>query len=212
MSPYEDNGITGPALEGAQGVGPGLESQGSPEALPSAEGPGGGTGLEAPAEPEAPTDWEDEANRLRDLYMRAAADLENTKRRFQKDKEENARYASESVIREIIPFLDNLYLALSYAPVNEPVVKNLADGVSMTLKGCLDRLGDWGLKEVKAERGQSFDPNLHEAISQEPDPDLTDMTIKQPVGRGYTLHQRLLRPAQVIVVKNNAAAGQETVQ
>ncbi|MDR2301440.1 MAG: nucleotide exchange factor GrpE, partial [Deltaproteobacteria bacterium] len=133
------------------------------------------------------------------------AEMENAKRRFQKEKDENARFASESVIRDLLPFLDNLNLALRFADLNDPGVKNLAEGVRMTLKGCLDKLSDWGLKEVSAQKGDVFDPNFHEAIGQDVDPELPDKAIIKMVGKGYTLHGRLLRPAQVLVNKKPLA-------
>ncbi|MDR1678143.1 MAG: nucleotide exchange factor GrpE [Deltaproteobacteria bacterium] len=152
------------------------------------------------------TDWEAEAKHFQDLYLRALAEQENAKRRFQKDKEENARYASERVIRDLVPVLDNLNLALSYADLSQPAVKVLAEGVSMTLKGCLDMLADWGLKEVLVERGQPFDPNFHEAIGQDLDPELQDNAVIKQVSKGYTLHNRLLRPAKVIVAKHQSVS------
>jgi molecular chaperone GrpE len=159
--------------------------------------------LDAENVPAVP-DWEAESKRFEDLYLRAVAELENARRRFQKEKEENARYASESVIKDIIPVLDNLYLALSYASTEDPAVKNLAEGVSMTIKSFLDRLSDRGLKEIEVKRGTPFDPNVHEAIGQEVDQSIPDKSISRLVSRGYTLHQRLLRPAKVMVAKNEA--------
>ncbi|MDR2368107.1 MAG: nucleotide exchange factor GrpE [Deltaproteobacteria bacterium] len=165
------------------------------------EPPGEG---DSPAAPEA-TDWEAEARRFQDQYLRSLAELENARRRFQKEKDENARYASESVIRDLVPFLDNLNLALSYADLNDPGVKNLAEGVRMTLKGCMDMLAERGLKEVEVHRGDPFDPNVHEAMGQEIVPDLPDKAVTQLMGKGYSLHQRLIRPAKVIVNKNQPA-------
>jgi molecular chaperone GrpE len=156
---------------------------------------------EANAAPEAP-DWEADAKRYQDQYLRSLAELENAKRRFQKEKEENARYASESVIRDLVPFLNNLNLALSYADDSDPGVRNLAEGVRMTLKDCLDKLADRGLKEIEAKRGDPFDPNVHEAIGQEIDPALPDKAVTKTVSKGYSLHGRLLSPARVLVNKN----------
>jgi molecular chaperone GrpE len=159
---------------------------------------------EQPA-PDAPKDWEAEAGRYQDLYLRSVAELDNARRRFQKEREENAKYASESVIKDILPAVNNLDLALSYASPDDPAVKNLAEGVGMTLRGLMDRLGARGLEEIPAERGMPFDPNFHEPLAQVPDPELPDMAISQRVRRGYTLHKRVVQAAQVMVVKNPAA-------
>ncbi|MDR1657103.1 MAG: nucleotide exchange factor GrpE [Deltaproteobacteria bacterium] len=156
--------------------------------------------------PESPelgaVDWEQEALHYRDLYMRNLAEQENTRRRNQKEREETAKFAGERVLRDILPFLDNLYLALDYADRDNPAVGNLAEGVAMTLKGCLDKLAEHGLKEISVTAGQLFDPNFHEAIGQEPSTEYPDRTISRLVARGYSLHDRLLRPARVMVVKN----------
>ena len=153
-------------------------------------------------EPEGPPDWEAEAKRLQDLYLRTLADAENTRRRNQKEREETSRIACEGVLRDLLPFLDNLNLALAYADKDNPAVKSLAEGVAMTLKGCVDKMADWGLREIEVVPGQAFDPNYQEAIGQEPNPALPDKSVGRLVAKGYTLHNRLLRPAQVMVVKN----------
>jgi molecular chaperone GrpE len=158
-----------------------------------------------PSGPATAEEWAAEAKHFQDLYLRSLADSENTRRRFQKDREEALRYAAESVIRQLLPLLDNLNLALTYADTEIPAVKNLAEGVRMTLKGCLDTLAEHGLKEISAEPGQPFDPNFHEALGQEPSPELPDKSVSRLVSKGYSLHQRLLKPAKVIVVKNDIA-------
>ncbi|MDR1607492.1 MAG: nucleotide exchange factor GrpE [Deltaproteobacteria bacterium] len=162
----------------------------------------------APAEElnpeEGETNWELEAQKNYDLYLRALAECENIRRRAQKDREEAYRYAASEVIKGLVPVMDNLRLALSYADESNPLVKALAEGVRMTLKGMLDFLAEKGLKEVEADRGQPFDPNIHEALGQEPDPELAERSISREVAKGYLLHDRLIRPAKVMVVKNQA--------
>ncbi|MDR0354652.1 MAG: nucleotide exchange factor GrpE [Deltaproteobacteria bacterium] len=195
-----ENGVDGGDLKPTQApdLADGWEAD---ETVGAESAPEDGLPAEEPMET-PPVDWEAEAKRFEDLYLRALAEQENARRRFQKEKEETDRYASESVIRDIIPLLDNLNLALSYAQLDDPAVKNLAEGVNMTIKGCLDRLGERGLKEVAVARGDPFDPNVHEAIGQEPDPELPDKSVCRLIGKGYFLRQRLLRPAKVVVVKN----------
>lgn len=151
---------------------------------------------ETPAE----KNWPEEAQKFQDLYLRCAAETENMRRRFQKEKEEQARYAAERIVKGLLPVLDNLELALNYVKDDAPAeVSSLAEGVRMTLKGFLDALADNGVKLVPAERGQLFDPNVHEALGQIPESELPPSSISQLVQRGYTLYDRLVRPAKVLV-------------
>lgn len=154
---------------------------------------------EAPSEPEE-KNWPEEAKKFQDLYLRTAAEMENMRRRLQREREEQARYASERIVKGLLPVLDNLYLALGYVKEDSSIeAKSLAEGVRMTLKGFLDVLADNGVKEVPAGRGQVFDPNLHEALGQAPDPEVAPGAISQEIQKGYTLSDRLVRPAKVMV-------------
>lgn len=154
------------------------------------------TGEETPVE----KNWPEEAQKFQDLYLRCAAETENMRRRFQKEREEQARYAAERLVKGLLPVLDNLELALNYVKDDAPAeVSSLAEGVRMTLKGFLDALADNGVKPVPAERGQLFDPNVHDALGQIPESELPPGSISQPVQRGYTLYDRLVRPAKVMV-------------
>ena len=144
--------------------------------------------------------WREEAGKFQDLYLRCAAETENMRRRFQKEREEQARFASERIVKGLLPVLDNLELALGYVKEDAPAeVLSLAEGVKMTLNGFLTVLADNGVKPVQAERGQVFDPNFHEALGQSPEADLPPGSISQQVQRGYTLYDRLVRPAKVMV-------------
>ncbi|MDR2422049.1 MAG: nucleotide exchange factor GrpE [Deltaproteobacteria bacterium] len=151
---------------------------------------------------EGPPDWEAEARKYHDLYLRALAETENVLRRARKEKEELNRYAAESLLKSLVPVLDNLNLALNYVDESIPAAKNLAEGVRMTLKLFMDVLAERGFREVEAGRGQPFDPNIHEALGQEPDPELPDLAVSREVAKGYALGDRLIRPAKVMVTKN----------
>ena len=161
----------------------------------------------AGAETAGEKDWAAEALKFQDLYLRCAAEAENTRRRFQKEREEQIRFAAERIVRGLLPVLDNLNLALGYVKEGAPPeALSLAEGVRMTLKGLTDFLGENGLKPVPAERGLVFDPNLHEALGQRPETDLPAGAISQEVQAGYTLYERLVRPAKVIVATADMAA------
>jgi hypothetical protein len=114
------------------------------------------------------------------------------------------------LIRGLIPVLDNLNLALSYADPKDESVANLAHGVEMTLKGFLGALGKHGVKEIQASPGDGFDPNFQEAMGFEPPPaeGLADGVVARMVNRGYLLNSMLLRPIQVTLVKKGQGQGQ----
>ncbi len=150
--------------------------------------------------PEPEKDWAEEARKFQDLYLRCAAETENMRRRFQKEREEQVRYAAEKIVRGLVPVLDNLILALGYVKADSPAeAHSLAEGVRMTVKGFQDVLAENGLKSVPAKRGQPFDPNVHEALGQTPENDIPPGSISQLIQRGYTLSDRLVRPAKVMV-------------
>ncbi len=142
-----------------------------------------------------------ETEKNHDLYLRSEAEIENIKKRNQKDKEEWLKYANESLIKEILPVMDNLEMAISHSQ-NENSVQALREGVELTLKGLRDGLGKSGLEEVKAE-GEPFDPNYHHAVSEQADESVQSGIILQELQRGYMLNKRLIRPAMVIVSKGS---------
>jgi molecular chaperone GrpE len=136
-----------------------------------------------------------------DLYLRSEAEIENIKKRNKKDKEEWVKYANESLIKEILPVVDNLEMALSHSQ-DENSVEALREGVELTLKGLRGTLEKSGLEADKAE-GESFDPNYHHAVSEQTDKNVETGKILQELQRGYTLNKRLIRPAMVIVSKGS---------
>jgi molecular chaperone GrpE len=142
-----------------------------------------------------------EKEKNHDLYLRSEAEIENIKKRNQKDREEWVKYANESLIKEILPVMDNLEMAISHSQ-NENSVQALREGVELTLKGLRDALGKSGLEEVKTE-GEPFDPNYHHAVSAQVDESVQSGIILEELQRGYTFNKRLIRPAMVIVSKGS---------
>jgi molecular chaperone GrpE len=134
-----------------------------------------------------------------DLYIRSQAENENMKKRFQKEKEDLARYSNESLIKQLLTVADNLEKAISHSS-DEKSVGALREGIELTLKGLMDTLGRAGLQTVKAE-GESFDPNFHEAVAGMEDDTVKPGMVLQELQKGYMLNQRLIRPAKVIVSK-----------
>lgn len=146
-------------------------------------------------------DIQETADKNFDLYIRSQAEIENLKKRFQKEKEGLVRFGNASLIKRLLPVVDNLETALTHAE-DEKALDALREGVSLTLKGLKDILHKEGVSEVKA-MGEPFDPNFHEAISEQEDSTVEPRTVIQELQKGYTLNERLVRPATVIVSKNN---------
>ena len=136
-----------------------------------------------------------------DLYVRSQAEIDNLKKRFQKDKTELCKFSNESLIKKLLSVGDNLEKAISHSK-NDNSLDVLGKGVELTLKGLMDTLEREGLESVKA-LGEPFDPNFHEAVSELQDNSAKPGTVIQELQKGYTLNQRLIRPAMVIVSKNN---------
>jgi molecular chaperone GrpE len=134
-----------------------------------------------------------------ELYLRAQADMENMKKRHQKEKREWQRFANEKLIKEILPVLDNLENALCHTADGQ-CITSLQEGVELTLKGLRGALEQAGVQEIRAQ-GEDFDPCFHEAISIQEDPNLGAGKVLKELQKGYVLNDRLIRPSLVIVNK-----------
>lgn len=150
---------------------------------------------------------EEEAGKIRDQFLRERAELENFKKRMTREKSEALRYASEPLIRELLPVIDNLERALNAAPPpSEGPADALRDGVAMVAQQFDEILARFGVARVEAA-DQPFDPNQHEALAH------IESTQKEPGSvldehlPGYRLHDRLLRAAQVTVAKAPGGQG-----
>lgn len=133
-----------------------------------------------------------------DRYVRAVADLENFRRRMVREKDELRQFGISRVLEDLLPAIDNLGLALVAAKKPEADVKGIVGGVEMVLSQLKSALSNHGLKEVNPA-GQTFDANLHEAISALPSADVPEGKVVTVVRSGFTLNGRLLRPASVVV-------------
>ncbi|WP_246287942.1 nucleotide exchange factor GrpE [Desulfolutivibrio sulfoxidireducens] len=131
----------------------------------------------------------------RRLYI--LAESENLKKRLVKEKEEYFKYATENIVSELLPVLDNLELALVHGR-GAPACKDLVMGVDMTRKVFLDILGRHGVEEFGAP-GEEFNPEHHEALGVEEAPDVPRNHVSRVMQKGYRLRGRLLRPAKVMV-------------
>ena len=131
----------------------------------------------------------------------ALAELENSRKRLAREKEDFLRYAGESILADILPALDNLDLALAYAPEGKEC-KNFVVGVDMTRKLLLDALARHGLEQV-GELGETFEPSRHEAVDMVSNQNYQSGQVCALMTKGYKLKDRLLRPAKVAVCKND---------
>lgn len=148
-----------------------------------------------------------EAARNWDQYVRERADSENFRRRLQREKSEALRFACEPLVRDLLPVIDNLERAVDHAAAGgngQP----LLEGVRMVLKNAVDVLERHGVGRLDAT-GQRFDPSRHEAVVQVPDAQRQPNQVVQQYEPGYTMHDRLLRPAKVSVSTKPPVEGQQ---
>lgn len=138
-----------------------------------------------------------ERDESRDRLLRAHAELENYRKRVQREREEDRRYAAAPLARDLFPILDNLQRAVTAAEQGG-TIDDLRQGVAMVLQQAREILTKHHVQTIAA-LGQPFDPNLHEALTQIPSAEHPPLTVLQEAETGYTLHDRVLRPAKVIV-------------
>ncbi len=142
----------------------------------------------AAKEAEAAANW--------DKYLRERADLENFRRRAQKDKEDLMKYGNECLLLEILPVMDNMERALSHA--SEESLAAVIEGVNLTRAMLLGVLKKFGVEPVET-KGAAFDPAYHQAMFRIESADVAPNTIVEEFQKGYLLNERLLRPAMVSV-------------
>jgi molecular chaperone GrpE len=142
-----------------------------------------------------------EAEDFKGRFLRKAADFENAKKRFQKESADLRQFAAESVLKEMVAVLDDMHRAMDHAPpasTGNPDIDNLVQGVRLVFRKFGQSLEKQGVVAVES-LGQKFDPQLHEALQQVEDASVADGTVVREFQRAYRLHERLLRPAFVVV-------------
>ncbi len=171
------------------------------------------------AEDEAEAAVDDSANRiaaleadnaeLKDQMLRMVAEMENLRKRTQRDVQDARADAVTNFARDMLAVSDNLRRALEAIPADalagDASLKALAEGVEMTERAMLQTLERHGVKKLEPE-GQKFDPNFHQAMYEIPNPDLPNNTVVQVVQDGYAIGDRVLRPAMVGVSKGGPKA------
>jgi molecular chaperone GrpE len=176
------------------------EYAGQPAEKPQANAPGGtppaadtGATQQAPAE-----QMRSEADEYKDKYLRAVAELSNYRKRSEKEREDAVRFANSGLVRSLLNVLDNLERVLASSTEHPENTTAIVDGVKMTADSFRKVLREHNVEKIEAHE-QPFDPSVHEAIMQQPSDRHELPTVLQVVQEGYRLHDRVIRPARVIV-------------
>lgn len=151
-----------------------------------------------------PNEWTEievlraERDELRDRFMRALAEAENSRKRAERDRREAEQYGGSRLARDLLPVYDNLRRALDAATdEHRAQAAALIEGVELTLKELVKTLNKHGVTTISPATGDVFDPQLHQAMFEAPVPGTKAGQIIQVMTEGFLLHDRLLRPAQV---------------
>ena len=145
---------------------------------------------------------------MKDQWLRSVAELDNVRKRAERDKSETRKYAVTEFARDLTNVCENLHRALDSVTAdmleseNNALLKTLHSGVDMTRNELLKSFERHGMTRIHPNRGDAFDPNQHQAVSQIEDGGVADGTIAQIIQSGYSIHGRLLQPAMVAVAKS----------
>ena len=141
---------------------------------------------------------EQEAKEVHDRLLRVSADYENYKKRSAREMEDFRKYANQSLLKEMLTVVDNLELAINSAKEEKKTDKKLIEGLNLTHNEMLRVFEKFNVKPISA-RGETFDPAFHEAVMREETDDYPENTVLSEFQKGYLIHDRLLRPAMVVV-------------
>lgn len=135
---------------------------------------------------------------LKDQVLRAQAETMNIRRRAEQDVEKARKFALEKFVNDLLPVADNLERAITAGDAQDESQKAILEGVELTLKSLMDTLKKYHVEAINPE-SEPFDPQLHQAMSMAPNPDVEPNTVLNVFQKGYTLNGRLVRPAMVVV-------------
>jgi len=141
---------------------------------------------------------EQEAQENYDRLLRVSAEFDNYKKRASREMEEFRKYSNQSLIKEMLSVVDSLELAMNSANGHKAIDKGLLDGLAMTHKEIIKVFEKFSVQPIDA-MGQPFDPAFHEAVMQEQTDEFPANTVINELQKGYLIHDRLLRPAMVVV-------------
>ncbi len=140
-----------------------------------------------------------EVAKLKDMMVREQAETQNVRKRVQRDVENARKFALEKFVGELLPIMDNLERAMAAAG-EEEAVKPVLEGVELTYKTFVDTLAKFNVAQIDPV-GEPFDANFHQAMTMVPNPDMEPNSVMDVMQKGYTLNERLVRPAMVVVSK-----------
>ena len=155
--------------------------------------------LEDDAETPTMPDLQEELLAAQDKYLRLAAEFENYKRRSQRDLNEAIKFANESILKNLVPVIDNLERAIQCGK-DAGLENAVMEGVELTHKSFLETVGKVGLRQISSA-GEPFDPSMHQAVAQVDSSTLDANMVVDEFQKGYFLHDRIVRPAMVTVSK-----------
>ncbi len=137
-----------------------------------------------------------EVKEAKENLLRVVADTENYKKRVEREKEDFKKFANESIIKKLLPVIDNFERAIESKEASK---ESIIEGVNLVLKDILKLVKEFGVEEIEAV-GKEFDPNFHQAVTYEISEDKEDMVLKE-MQKGYILNNRLIRPSMVVISK-----------
>ncbi len=141
-----------------------------------------------------------EAEKHKDMALRIQADMENLRRRTRLDIENAHKYALNKFVDALIPAMDSMEMGIDAAQKEEATIESIREGIDMTFKQMLDVLSEFNVERIDP-KGEKFDPQYHEAMTMIPSPDHESNTVVDVIQKGYSLNERLIRPARVIVAQ-----------
>jgi len=143
---------------------------------------------------------EQEAKENYERLLRVSAEFENYKKRASRDLAELRKFSNQSLIKEMLSVIDNLELAMNSTNGHKTIDEGLLQGLDMTHKEILKVFEKFNVKPIEA-KGHAFDPTFHEAVMQEATDEFDENTVINELQKGYLIHDRLLRPAMVVVAR-----------
>ena len=148
--------------------------------------------------------FKNEAAETHDRLLRLAAEFENYKKRSVREMNDFRKFANESFVKALLPVVDNLDRAIESSSNDKHANNSVVEGVNMTLREILKIFEQYGIKPFES-LGKTFDPSLHQAVMQDDDAAYPENMVSKELQKGYMIHDRLLRPAMVVVSKRKTA-------
>lgn len=145
-------------------------------------------------------DAETRAAAAKEAQLRAIADLENTRRRLERDAASSLKYATEKLLNELLAVADSFELGLKAAETADASAKAMGEGMQLTYRQLMSVLEKHGVRQIDPS-GQPFNPDFHQAMTMVPSADVPANHVLSVMQKGYSLHDRLLRPAMVVVAR-----------